>query len=630
MHKGDVPAYSRFAMKSGAFRRAIRLTLLYIGLFIALVLLQFSRGPGLSERFGNLSVSATYQKDKRDATERIPDSVRLEYAGFSIEVSRRRPALLASTGGRERSLLPRAIDTLPDGVRITLEGEVELRATVGSDGRFGLTATALAGGTSLKLRYSTIGRARLSSDKGAFRLESGGSSFDLAFASSTLDAAASSLVMKAGVSPGSSSRFAIAPRPASSATPAQSSAMSALVVQEPKDPAAVAAQIALWRDKTWAGLSASRYDAERIAWRGRIDGQGESAVALFSEKALAAYLAESLARGGYTEALARMRGAKDRYGAELSYLSAPYLGGIAAKMEALAAADQAEAKRLAQLVVDKAPEIFAKEGLVRFLFDRAPAQLAQDVLAFAATIDPAKLTMRHAAGVLACIVESRSYLGEEGDSFDTLSPVADRIRAAARKTPEGLFLATEEDGSTDARLSLLTGLRLAEYGSTEGRPELLGIGQGLVEGYLGIADELGIAPSRLAVRDGAIAERSGTLLPEDTYPIIASNHYYPRQISFYRTLGHGVWAWTCSSSLSVEKGDTMRTFSTIFPEGRSHYMAFMGIGPFVKIQLYNIDYNADSEFEIYDAPGYLYRKATLVLYVKMKYKHPSEAIKLYY
>jgi hypothetical protein len=38
----------------------------------------------------------------------------------------------------------------------------------------------------------------------------------------------------------------------------------------------------------------------------------------------------------------------------------------------------------------------------------------------------------------------------------------------------------------------------------------------------------------------------------------------------------------------------------------------------------------DSEFEVYNASGYYYRRASAVLYAKMKHKSASEDIRLEY
>jgi hypothetical protein len=146
----------------------------------------------------------------------------------------------------------------------------------------------------------------------------------------------------------------------------------------------------------------------------------------------------------------------------------------------------------------------------------------------------------------------------------------------------------------------------------------------------GLADAQGFVPARVLPRDGSLEQRMGTIAPEEIYPLVANCPYYPREVSFARDIGPGVWAWTCSPSLSVQASASRRVFTAVFPAGRSHYLAFYGIKRFANIQLYDIDYSPDGEFESYDASGYLYDGDEGALYLKMKHKKDSEDIKLSY
>ena len=130
----------------------------------------------------------------------------------------------------------------------------------------------------------------------------------------------------------------------------------------------------------WLIIDALRSGQDSLERRRRPSG--------FSEKALTAYLAESLAQGQFQDSLARVRGARDKWTDNLSYLSAPYFGGLAPKMTALQVADQAEAKRLAQIVSENSPSIFEKDGLLSFLIDRGPPSLAQGAFQYFAGSRP--------------------------------------------------------------------------------------------------------------------------------------------------------------------------------------------------------------------------------------------------
>ena len=233
-----------------------------------------------------------------------------------------------------------------------------------------------------------------------------------------------------------------------------------------------------------------------------------------------------------------MKGAREKWPDKLSYLSAPYLGGLVSKMRAFKAADQAEVKRLAQLVADKSPALLEKEALLPFLVDRSPSALAQDAMRYLATLEPAKLTVRQAVGLLSCSVDAKALLRDDENPLqNSAAAAADRVAAAVRKASGGCFLASEDDGSTDLRLSLVAGEGLVAYGAMASKPSLVGLGQGLVEGAIGLADAQGFAPARVFAKGGELQQKLGSIAPEDVYPLVADNSYYPHEESFARAAG---------------------------------------------------------------------------------------------
>jgi hypothetical protein len=455
-------------------------------------------------------------------------------------------------------------------------------------------------------------------------MSSSGKVYDFALGAAAFDQASGLLSLKPG-DVGLSLAWIAPSKPAKTAS--APSVPGKLASQAPKDTDAFNAEIAAWRDKVWTGLSTARYDADKLAWKGP-DG-----VTVFSEKALASYLAEAAARGSYVDAITRARGVKEKWSDKLGFLTAPYLGGLYSKMAASDAADQSEIKRLTQLVADKSPTLLEKEGLLRFLVDRAPSSFSRDAFAYIAGVDQAKLSMRQAVGLLGCAVDAKSLLKDESNPFSAsaAAAVADRIAASIRKTSSGGFFVDGEgaDGGSDIRLSLLAGEALVSYGQASSKPNLVGLGQSLMEGVMALSDAQGFAPSRIvATKEGSVEQKAGSILPEDIYPILAANPYYPHEVSFARDSGPGVWAWTCASSLSVQSSASHKVFTAAFFVGRAHYVAIYGIKRFANIQLYDIDYSPDNDFESYDASGYRHDIDKGVLYLKMKHKKDSEDIKL--
>lgn len=615
-------------MKTGALQRTLGLILLYCGILVLIVLVQFSGSPGLSQKIGAFSMSAAYPKAShgRPTAGAAPESVRLSYAGLAFEISSKFPAECLAADGTATPLTLVSMAKLPSGASIKLSSGVEIKAAVQgpSADRFSLSATAPDGVTAVRLRLASTQGLSFSASDDKRSMNSSGKAYEFALGAAVFDQSSGLLTLKPGDS-GLSLAWISPPKPVK-AVPAASGPVK-VASQAPKDAEVFKAEIAAWRDKVWSGLSSARYDADKLAWKGP-DG-----VPVFSEKALAAYLAESAARGSYADAITRARGVKDKWSDKLGFLTAPFLGGLYGKMNASDAADQTESKRLAQLVTDKSPALLEKEGLLRFLIDRAPSSLSRDAIAYIAGVDQTKLTVRQAVGLVSCAADAKSLLKDESNTL-TASPAAaqaaDRIAAAVRKTSSGSFLVDGEgaDGGSDVRLSLLAGEALVDYGQISSKPNLVGLGQSLVEGLLALSDAQGFAPSRVvATKDGMVDQKAGSILPEDLYSVLAGNPYYPHEVSFARDAG-GVWAWTCASALSLQSSSSRKVFSVGFFIGRAHYVAIYGIKRFANIQLYDIDYSPDNDFESYDASGYRHDIDRGVLYLKMKHKKESEDIKL--
>lgn len=610
-------------MNRGYLKRGIGLAFLYVGIFIAIVLVQFSKGPGFSRKIGGLTVTATAPKSSRDQA-LPPDKVRISYAGMTIEFSELVPVELAAANGTVKTVFPRSVEAMDDGARITFTSGHSLVARVQSGQReqFSLTVVPPAGEGPAKLRLPLSTRSTLPYvSNGKLVLASGGSSFDVTLVSADIDRGNNTLVVETGAS-GSSGGFSIVHAYKPAVHPQRQ--VEKKLVRQPKSEAEFAGIIAAWRDKAWASLSGSRLDGKMATWKGS-DGNFT-----FSEKALVAYCAEALSRGSFTTALDVGKIAKKAWPDKLSELSAPYIGGLVPRMQSREAADTAEVKRISQMIASASPALCEKEGLLTFLLDRAPSELAPEALRVLGTFDIAKLSLRQIVGLLGCAVEAQALLPQENNPLADTTALTTRLLGAVKEAPEGLFLVADEDGSCDLRLSLLAGKYMIALGKTLGKPDLVGIGQGLIEGGIALADDQAFSPARLVFGSKAIDVRMGTLGPEDVYPILVDNPYYTREVSLYREAGPGVWAWTCSPSITVKKSELGSIFVSRFPEGLSHYLTLYGIEPFAVIQLYGIDYSADRQFEIYNASGYVFDAGRKALYLKMKHKKEAEDIRLLY
>jgi hypothetical protein len=148
---------------------------------------------------------------------------------------------------------------------------------------------------------------------------------------------------------------------------------------------------------------------------------------------------------------------------------------------------------------------------------------------------------------------------------------------------------------------------------------------------LSLLDESGSAPARAALsgRAGTGGSGAGRISSARIYRILHSGGYYPRAADI-GAVGNGLWAWTAASSVSAVQNDGVLDIAVSFPVGETHYMLIRGIRPFTKIQLYNMDYRTDPQFERYDSSGWTYSPSEQILLLKMKHRTPAEHIMVYY
>ncbi len=603
-------------MKLGAFGRGLALAALYIGILLGLVLLQFR----VDGDFTRVSSGITL-KGQAGEQEGSLVSGTLGFGGLVLAFSPAKPLAWTAQDGSERSAIPKSFQETPDGFLIQFTDGLELRArSSGEPGfRAGFEFSRKTGPLrKVTVTVSTARRFRLTQEEKIYFVTGSSGRF-------LLD------VPEGAVSPDRRSislpfaRGRVAPVSLAKADDGTQTASLRFLEQAALDPAAFQREVAAFRDKAWKGLSADRFLPGTVEWK---DAAGKAA---FSEAALTAYLAEAWSRGQGLAALERVQAANALHPSSLTHLSVPFLGRTTDRMRAFEEADLLEVKRLERLVAARNPALLEKPGLVRFLLDRAPYALARDAFQMVGALDLGALTVGQAAGGLGAWAEAEDLFGPGENPFARFAGVAERqILPSVVKAGEGFFLTTGPDGSVILETSIRAGWSLIRLGESTAKPMFTGIGQSLVLGALRLSDPLGFLPRTVIVRNGAAADRREILAPEEAYPLVAGNPYYPREVSFFKEVGPGAWMWTCSPNVSISADAEKMVWTLEFPEQGVHYIAAYGVKPFAKMQLYGLDYPMDPAFENYNASGYLYRRASNVVYFKMRHKSRTEDIRMYY
>jgi hypothetical protein len=85
-----------------------------------------------------------------------------------------------------------------------------------------------------------------------------------------------------------------------------------------------------------------------------------------------------------------------------------------------------------------------------------------------------------------------------------------------------------------------------------------------------------------------------------------------------------------SPSIAASFENNVLDIGVSFPVNQTHYLLIPGIGAFSKIQLNNMDYRSDPQFETYNSPGWAYSASERTLLIKLVNKSQLEHIKIFF
>jgi hypothetical protein len=601
-------------MKNGPLLRTAVFTLAYILIFVVIVVVQFPAAGPFSLAVGGVTVRGVPEADGEGLR-----SIELSASGLRLSFSAKEPLSYTDAGGSVRESAPAAYRALEKGIAIDFIDGSTLSVTVNGDGRTEWVVKTPRTASSATLRFD-LARGALSlppATESPVRLSLGGVEYQVTGIGSTQGQNLIALRSRNGVL----SPFYVTP-----VAEAPKEELPEYLSLKPLDTAAWNRELSAWRDRAWAGVSGQRFNQAAATW---IDTRGN---AVFDEAEFVLYMAEAMRRERYDAAAALVLSVRSTHLERVSWRSVPFAGRTNRAMTEFEEATQAEVRVVERLVQARAPELFHRPGIVSFLYDRAPFALAQTAMGYAGQLDFSKTDVTQAVRLLEAYLEARNYLSESENPLVKAVDLVELVIAPALKRvgPSAFFLQTGADGNFDTLTGLSAGMALVRLAEVSGKPIHAAIGHKLVSSLLQLADPDGRIPVTVTAGGEAPLLSESKLTAPAVYAVVGDSPYYPRAISFYRTLGPGSWAWTAAPGFRLTVTPERVTFTADYPVGYSHYVSLYGVRPFIKIQLYGLDYNMDIGFEGYNASGYFFKRAAGIMYLKMRHKEQAEEIRLFY
>ena len=353
------------------------------------------------------------------------------------------------------------------------------------------------------------------------------------------------------------------------------------------------------------------------------------------EELVSAFMAESLKRGRYNSAAAAVPIAFLN-GNRRTYYSAVFFGRLADSSVLLEAADTAKVNRISRDIrVGNSLEFLKEEKALEFLTLTGNTELVNYAAGIARSFDELSITLELLPGILESYAAWKKYRPSSENPFERLIP------AGLEVLPSALILAGDSsrvfacfEKKADLEFNLRLGKSLLFWADDKGDRNWAALARSLILSSLLQSEEsltsLVIIGDNGAITDDVSSPAVGANgLRQARFSRLLDDRNFPRAVSI-ETTPASIWAWTAASVTGVNREANVLNIAVDFPANETHYMILKGIPAFSKIQLYNIDYPSDPQFEGYNSSGWVYNAASGTLLVKMRHRNDTEFIRVYF
>ena len=331
----------------------------------------------------------------------------------------------------------------------------------------------------------------------------------------------------------------------------------------------------------------------------------QNANALQYEDDITAFLAESIQRGGYTSAVNTVS-PNILNTPRQSYKSAAYVGGMANIYPSFIAGENEKINLITRLTQEKSLAVFKEEHVLDYLFTRNNNYLANEVIDLINHAEGHTITIDYCAGILEAFYDLRRWQpfnSTEHLTEQILLVISDNLH---RDSEEDAVYVSSSDNNTE-EYSLRLGRALVFWAQNSRNEEV----------ELPVWADIG----KSLVISALSGKNSGRF-----YNMLNLSEYSPKAIRL--TESH--WAWTAMPSIRTTVTESSTTFSFTFQTTMSHFVIISGVRPFLRLQMYGLDWRPDLTFERYDSSGFYYYQQEQVLVLKVRHRSTTENIRLVY
>jgi hypothetical protein len=588
------------------------LLLLYGAVFVVLAMAQFSGQGGFTQRVGHFVVTGRYrlpeEGESRPNEYLLDGKTSVFFGGLEFTMSGGEEdtafRVVTQDGGRE-TVQPQGMTISGESALFALPGGGELNFSThytGGGPELRISGVFPEGITGAELPYKPLKNTGFK-DSGDSQLVVSSDGVNYSFGRSPLDSGRRLLFLTAD-GPALSYRAVPEKRPFSP---------DDFVIPRAASRQSFNEALSRWLDQNFS------------VWNRTIKDEND-------EELTAAYAAEALGRGTYKAAVAAVPQAFLN-GRQRTYISSVYLGRLGDALRSLTALDREKLGRLSRQINEKSLDFLKEPHVFEYLAVRGHANFIEEGAGIIRSVDPASLSLEHTTGILEGFVDWKTYRPDSENPFERLIDQACFvISEAVRMTPGGdrvfVFLGQHGEGEFNLRL----GKALLDWAESSGNDSWAGAARSIILSVLSLGDSSGLVKAGFLLSgEGEITENPAPsgLTTARLYRILRSGEYRPKALPI-AVPANNLWTWTAARTVSASLEDEVLDISVSFPAGETHYMIIRGVRPFVKIQLYNMDFRTDPQFERYDSSGWSYNAQEQALILKMRHRTTAEHVRIFY
>jgi len=251
--------------------------------------------------------------------------------------------------------------------------------------------------------------------------------------------------------------------------------------------------------------------------------------------------------------------------------------------------------------------VFLRPDVFQYIEHQSNDSLRRNLALFVEGLVPGTLTPLEALGLF-----MNYYLNPPPDDdlrqvlsrFESL--VEEKILPSIRRINEGFFFFTDPE-LADSYYTVATGRVFIEAGLSRQNEGLINLGRSMIISVIQLGNGEALMPAEIQVSNGALAAAQGVLPPEEIYPLIVDNPYYPRVVSLIDYFGSGSWGYGIFDGYEITNNPDEFVLAFTHNPARTHYMIFRGmptIDPLSGMELFGIVWRNAPDFEIYSRGRY--------------------------